>query len=292
MKEILLNIRDGFAGSTPLDLLNLALGVPFQVVFHRRLPKNPTEESGFDLAPRLTAELAERAFGEEARLFGPGDHLLAGRTGIEQGEQDMRRHIGVRAGAVCGLGQDVIGCDLALIFQPISQRAVAMAGRVRPDPERGLVSADHRHPQMRREPFHLKFGIVRGKSGHACNLGLLHDVNAVELGPTLDITQPNVMDSSRFRRNFLSAAQPVRLATDMASGQVEIAQPDLYDLGGRLGPRRFEVNHADDGHVTISNSSRRSVSMTFRMPAKVARYSRSFSLTFISKFVAAATIAP
>ena len=36
MKEILLNIRDGFAGSTPLDLANLALGVAGVALMVRR----------------------------------------------------------------------------------------------------------------------------------------------------------------------------------------------------------------------------------------------------------------
>src|SRR4051812_17163082 len=79
---------------------DLALGIPFEIRFHRGLSQHPPEEAGLDLGPRFVAKLAERAAWQESRFLRPGDHLAAGEPGVEQREQDMRRHVGVGPGSV------------------------------------------------------------------------------------------------------------------------------------------------------------------------------------------------
>ena len=100
------------------------------------------------------------------------------------------------------------------------------------------------------------------------------------------------MNGTDFGWHGIDAAQPSLRNTDAFFGNIDVANTNLAHLRRWLSASRLEVDDANDRQRIISCSTRRSVSMTLRIAAKVERYSRSFSATLASKFVAAATMAP
>ena len=176
------------------------------------------------------------------------------RTSIKERKQDMRCDVGVRTSTMSWLGLRVHQAGLASVFEPISEGSVAVARRIRPNPECGFVRADHRFRWF--EKLALKIAVVRAEGRE---FSVLRQASRLKGRLPAALSERDVVDSPNLWRHFLHTAEPRNGRIDTLVFQIQVAVCGLANLGRRLCPGGLKINDANDGQTSMSSSTVRSV---------------------------------